>query len=202
MPRVAFLIARRAARIDARRYDLCLDRDVLNETSISWAERVPLSFLLFPPSPPLSSPYNHRVQPSRSRWNNRREGSEEPGDYELGMTQPRTHRKLSPSISINTPGVCKIPGGGDEVHRHTALSFSSLSGRPLESAERHPSLRASSVSTGDTLRGSEVGDVGGINQEDVLAKQGEEHVRDPLEINLSMFSVYRPRSFALYCLPF
>lgn len=59
--------------------------------------------------------------------------------------------------------------------RHTALSFSSLSGRPLESAE-HPFLRASSVPTGDTLRGSEVGDVGGINQEDVLAKQGEEHV--------------------------
>lgn len=46
----------------------------------------------------------------------------------------------------------------------------------LRVPEHHPSLRAASVPTGDTLRGSEVGDVGGINQEDVLAKQGEEHV--------------------------
>lgn len=52
-----------------------------------------------------------------------------------------------------------------------------------------PLFQASSVPTGDTLRGSEVGDVRGINQEDVLAKQGEEHVCDPLKINLSMFSV-------------
>jgi len=75
---------------------------------------------------------------------------------------------------------------------HTALSFSSLSGRPLEGESRSSALRATSGPIGDTLRGSEVGDVGGINQEDVLAKQGEEHVRDPLEINLSMFSLYRP----------
>lgn len=61
----------------------------------------------------------------------------------------------------------------------------------------HPSFRTCSEPTGDTFRGSEVTDVGGINQEDVLAKQGEKHarVRDPLEINLSMFLVYRALSF-------
>lgn len=53
----------------------------------------------------------------------------------------------------------------------------------------HPSFRTSSKPTGDTFRESEVTDVRGINQEDVLAKQGEKHVRvrNLLEINLSMF---------------
>jgi hypothetical protein len=64
--------------------------------------------------------------------------------------------------------------------------------RPFRDAHlRERAVPPHSGPIGDTLRGSEVGDVGGINQEDVLAKQGEEHVRDPLEINLSMFSLYR-----------
>lgn len=172
MQRVAFLAARRVC-IDAYPIRSVWIATFLDETSISGAERVPFPLSFLPPSPS----YNHRVRPSRSRWNNRREGSEEPGDYELGMTQPPAHIGNSPLRFRSIRQAWANPGRRDEVLRHTALSFSSFSGRPLESAEHHPSLRVSSVPTGDTLRRSEVVDVGGINQEDVLAKQGEEHVR-------------------------
>lgn len=124
---------------------ICLDRDVLDETSISGTERVPfpLSFLLLPPS----SSDNHCVRPSRSRWNNRREGSEEPGDYELGMTQPRTPSETLPFDFDQYARRGQIRRG-DEVLRHTALSFSSLSGRPLESARHHPFLPPPSLPPG------------------------------------------------------
>jgi len=137
MPRFAFLAARRVYIADT----ICLDRDVLYESSISGAKHVPfpLFFLL------LSSPFfhNHRIRPSRSRWNNRREGSEELGDYELGMTPyPTPH--TSETLPFDFDQYARAnPGRGDEVLCHTALSFSFLSRRPLESAEHHPSLRAS-----------------------------------------------------------
>lgn len=59
-----------------------------------------------------------------------------------------------------------VPFGTPTCERASSLFFSlSFSFSPSDLFLRK--------STGDTLRGSEVGDVGGINQEDVLAKQRE-----------------------------